>query len=37
MNVRRIFLWLHMLTGLGFAIYAVLLGGSGALLVFGKS
>ncbi len=31
---RRIFLWLHMLTGLVFSVYAVLLGGSGAILVF---
>jgi uncharacterized iron-regulated membrane protein len=33
-TIRRLFLWLHMLTGLVFSIYAVLLGGSGAILVF---
>jgi uncharacterized iron-regulated membrane protein len=33
-TIRRTFLWLHMLTGLVFSVYAVLLGGSGAILVY---
>jgi len=32
--LRRIFLWIHMLGGLAFSVYAILLGGSGAVLVF---
>ncbi|MEO8098266.1 MAG: PepSY-associated TM helix domain-containing protein [Acidobacteriota bacterium] len=31
---RRLLLWLHMLGGLTFAVYAILLGTSGSLLVF---
>lgn len=32
--IRRVFLWLHMVTGLGCSLYAVLIGTTGSLLVF---